>query len=257
MKNLMVVNVRPHGRWTEDALRKMTHAQIENSLDLGWKPKDIIIMSNIEIDFLGVRSYPSELNDFCLTGSKMFAVQTALQKVDDTVWAHDLDAWQNVWFYEPRFKDVGISCYSNHKLNGGSVFWKRSSADIVEEVVNAIKADNAAREEPTLNAILRQDKFKDRVSILDHTYNVGCSGYAVRYEKARKPIHVCHLHPTNFIAWETHALDRSGMGTTLTPRLEKLLRSHWPECAAELSDKEKRRKEKIKEKTWKKTLSPR
>lgn len=252
MKNLMVVNFRKEGRWSEDDLRLMAEAQIENSLDLGWRKKDLIVYSNIDIDFLGVKSRSCDLNDFCLTGSKMFAVQYALREIDDVLWAHDLDAWQNVWFYEPKFKDVGVSCYSNKKLNGGSVFWKRNAADIADAVVNALKENNEAREEPTLNKVLKEN-YKDRMTVLNHTYNVGCSGYAVRYEKARKPIHVCHLHPTNKIAWETHVLDRSGMGVTLTPRLEKLIRKFYPSCATKLSEKGKRRrKEKIREREEKK-----
>lgn len=250
MKNLMVVNYHKDGRWTEDALRLMTHAQIENSLDLGWDPKDIIILSNIEINYLGVVATQGDMNDFCLTGSKMWGVQCLLDKIkdDEVVWAHDLDAWQNVWFYPPKFKDIGISCYSNTKLNGGSVFWKRSAQDVVNSVVYTMQQEKVGREEPTLNKVLRQPQFKDRLTILNHTFNVGCSGYAVRYQKALKPIHVCHLHPTNSIAWETHVLDRSGVGTTLTPRLEKLIRKYYPDCATELSDKGKRRrKEKIKE----------
>ena len=248
MKNFMVVNVQDNGRWPKGPLELMTHAQIDNSLELGWDKKDIIIMSNFKIDYMGVKSTMTDLNDHCLTGSKMFGVRELLKTVDDVIWAHDLDAWQNVWFYPPEFKDIGIACYSNTKLNGGSVFWKRSALDVVEKIVETIETNKESREEPTLNHILKQPEFKDRLTIIDHTYNVGCSGYAVRYEKALKPIHVCHMHPTNFIAWETHALDRSGMGTTLTPRLEKMIRKHYPNCATELSDKgKKRRKEKIKE----------
>jgi len=248
MKNLMVLNHRPTSRFTVESLELLAKVQIENSIDLGWRPKDILLFSNVDIDYLGVKSIKTDLNDFCLTGSKMFAVQHALKDHDDIIWAHDLDAWQNVWFYPPKFKDVGIACYSNKKLNGGSVFWKRSSADMVDEVVKSLRENNESREEPTLNKILKQNQFKDRTTVINHTFNVGCSGYAVRYDKALKPIHVCHLHPTNFIAWETHVLDRSGMGTTLTPRLEKLLRTYYPACATELSDKGKRRrKEKIKE----------
>lgn len=246
----MVVNYHKDGKWKEDQLKLMAHAQIENSLDLGWKPEDLVVLSNFDITHMGVKSTKQDLNNHCLTGSKMFGVQSLLSQTDDVVWSHDLDAWQNIWFNPPEFKDVGICCYSNTKLNGGSVFWKRSGLDIVNDIVEMIKSNKENKEEPTINKILKEGKYSGRFTVLDHTYNVGCSGFAPRYMRALKPIHVCHFHPTNFIAWETHALDRSGVGTTLTPRLEKLIRKYYPHLATTLSERgKKRREEKIREMT--------
>jgi hypothetical protein len=245
MKNLIVANYRKDGKCSLDELKKLIQAQIDNSLDLGWDRKDLIILANFEMEHNNVTTQTANLNDSCFTGSKIFATQVVLKDVD-VVWSHDLDAWQNVWFDCPEFKDVGISCYSRPKLNGGSIFWRKSAQDMVDEIANHIKLNNESKEEPTINKILSQPQYKDRVTILDHTFNVGCSGYIPRYQRAIKPIRVCHFHPTNSIAWETHALDRSGAGISITPRLEKLIRSYWPSLAKELSKRgKKRRQERI------------
>ncbi len=166
---------------------------------------------------------------------------------DDIVWAKDVDTWQTVWFDPPEMKDVGITTYSRPKLNGGSVFWRPGASDIAEVVVG--KLNEAEREEPTLNKVLNSKKYKDRVTVLNTTYNVGCSGFVPRYERGEKPIKVCHFHPTNKIAWETHALDRNGLDAgPIPPRLEQLIRGYYPNLAMELSEKGKLKANMLREK---------
>jgi len=173
----------------------------------------------------------------------MFGMKYLLEHdmIDDVVWAHDLDAWQNVPFYCPEFADVGLSEYSRPKYNGGSVFWKKSSKDIIERIVEEIMSNDQNKEEPTLNRIVKLKEYENRVTTLNNTFNVGCSGYVVRWERSIKPIRVCHFHPSNKIAWETHALDRNGLDTKgISQRLETLLRSYYPNLATELSNKGKK-----------------
>jgi hypothetical protein len=179
-----------------------------------------------------------DLNDNCLTGSKMFGLEWLYKNIShaDVVWSHDLDAWNNCWFDAPDFKDVGATYYSQPKFNGGSMFWRRSSYDIIEAILKRIKKKEAEKEEPAINKILKSKKYKDRVTVVDNTFNVGCSGFVKRYERSMKPIRVCHFHPYNRIAWETHALDRNGLGETpITLRLERLIRKHYDGVATELS----------------------
>jgi len=65
--------------------------------------------------------------------------------------------------------------------------------------------------EPTLNRVLTSKQYRDRVTVLNNTFNVGCSGFAKRWERSLKPIRVSHFHRYNRTAWETHALDRNGL----------------------------------------------
>ena len=231
MKLLMVANHRKDKRYPKDRLKTLLKAQIQNSLELGWLPSQIVIFTNFGFSHKGVDAFCESLNDFCLTGSKMFAVQLAMRWMwPDTIWAHDLDCWQNVEFEEPKFPgDVGIARYSTEKYNGGSVFWKPKSRDIVDNIVNTLKKTGEAIEEPTLNKMLRSKKFKERVSVIDNGFNVGCSGFKIRYERAEKPIRVGHFHPYNRLAWETFALNRHNLpGRIITERLEKVIRYFFP-----------------------------
>ena len=130
--------------------------------------------------------------------------------------------------------DVGAALYSRYKFNGGSIFWKPSAIDIINDIVDTLQKDKAQREEPTIDKFFK-GKHKDRVAILNNSFNVGCSGFVPRWERSIKPIRVCHLHPTNRIAWETHTLDRNGQDMrSVSPRLEQLLRRYYPDLAIQM-----------------------
>lgn len=247
----MVANNSSNKRYRFDSMEILIKAQIENSLELGWDINDIILLANFDYEFMGVKSINVSLNKKCLTGSKVFGMKYLfdLNMVDDIIWSHDLDAWQNVIFTAPIIKDIGIACYSNNKYNGGSLFWNVNSKDIVYRIVSEIEDNGEKKEEPTLNKVLKSKEFSDRVTIVNNTFNVGCSGYVVRWNKSIKPVRVCHFHPYNNIAWETHALDRNGLDCKgITSRLENMLRKYYPHLAEELSPKgkiaQKERKEK-------------
>ncbi|MHA2009896.1 MAG: hypothetical protein ACXADW_10880, partial [Candidatus Hodarchaeales archaeon] len=237
MKNFLVANKQNNHRYKKQSIDILIKAQIENALELGWSEKDIVLISNFDFKFMDVEAVKAPLNEFCLTGSKMFALKWAFENglISEPIWAHDLDAWQNWTFEWPEFKDVGIARYSNSKYNGGSVFWKPSAKDIVDEIVKIIEKDKLGREEPTLNGVFRSDAYKDRVTVVNNTFNVGCSGFVKRYERSSKPIRCLHFHPYNRIAWETHALDRNKLGeVAISIRLERLLRKHYPSLATKI-----------------------
>lgn len=256
----MVANLSNNSRYSRAFAEPLIKAQIHNSLDIGWDSNDICLISNFDFEFMGIKAISIPLNSFCLTGSKIFAMHwlffppklgvfancTGYSK--DTlskfpIFSHDLDAWQNDQF-EVNFLDVGISTYSNSKLNGGVVFWKFDANDIIEQITDVlIKGEH--REEPTLNRLLLSS-FKDRTTILNNTFNVGCSGFVTRATRAEQPIKVVHLNPYNRIAWETHRLDRNGTGiVSVSPRLEKILRQYFPHLATELSDEGKARQKEL------------
>ena len=243
MKNFMVANLTKNKKYPFSNIDILLKAQITNSLELGWEHEDIILLTNFDYKFMGIKAVKIDFNKYCLTGSKMFGMKYLFDNdmVDDVIWAHDLDAWQNAEFDCPDFKDVGAACYSRPKFNGGSIFWRKSAKDIVDKVISEISKNKENKEEPTLNKVFKSDEYKDRVTILNHTFNVGCSGYAERWYRSDKPIRVCHFHPTNKIAWETHNFDRNGLGVRgLSDRLVSLIRRYYPDVATELSEKGKK-----------------
>jgi hypothetical protein len=251
MKQLLVANFQPTGKCKFNELENLVKAQIDNSRRLKWSPKDIILVTNFHYEYRGVKAQIMNTEDFCLTGSKMFGIKWVFENLDipddEVIWTHDLDAWQNEKFEEPEFKDVGACEYSRPKFNGGSIFWRKSAKDIIDEVVKQLINDKAKREEPTLDKVFKSETYKSRITILNYTYNVGCSGYIKRLLYSEQPVKVLHFHPTNRIAVQTHVLDRNGMGIkTINKDLEKILRRYWPSMQKELDeDGKKARAEKI------------
>ena len=110
MKNLMVANKQENSnRYKRENIERLLKAQIENSLELGWKLEDITVLANFDFEYMGIKSIIADLNESCLTGSKIFGLKWFFERhnEDDIIWAHDLDAWQNVWFEEPFFDKEG------------------------------------------------------------------------------------------------------------------------------------------------------
>jgi hypothetical protein len=251
VKILLTANVKEDSkRYSFDKMDMLLKAQIDNILDCGWNADDVLLIANVDYEYLGVCAIKTELNDTCRTGSKMFGVEFALDNklYDGVYWAKDLDVWPNYMFEEPEMRDVGITTYSSTKLNGGSVFWKPSAFDIVKHVIGEINKGEE-KEEPTLNKLLKSDKYFPRTTVLNTTYNVGSSGFFPRAYRAEKPIKVCHFNPTNRIAWETHRLNRDGMGmVSVSSRLENTLRKYFDLAYKLRSEKDEKRSEELKAK---------
>lgn len=207
MKNLIVINAQTNGKAKHHELQAMAEAQIENSLNLGWHPRDLILVTNLKFE-TSATIVRAGLHDGCLTGAKMFALEHLFAEgaivAGEMWWAHDLDAWQNHPFDEPALRDIGLAEYSRPKFNGGSVFLRYSSQDLIKAVTDHIRSHLMMKEEPAINEVLRRPEHSSRVTVLNSTYNVGCSAYKVRYDRSEKPILVSHFHPTNRLAWLTH-----------------------------------------------------
>lgn len=225
--NVIVANYPDKPNKKSDDLDRLVRCQIENSSRVGWSQNSTILITNRATHPKNCTVIKCNLNKVCPTGSKVFGLEYLFDNtdLDGVFWLHDLDAWQNYWFEPPEFKDVGFCHYSRPRINGGSQFWKRSGTDILKKITSEILVNNQAKEEPTIQKFCARN---DRVSILNSTFNVGCSGFVERYERAERPIKVSHLHPNNRIAWQTHRLDRNGTGyVTISEGLEGILRKEY------------------------------
>lgn len=254
MKNLFSANIVDTNKRSRE-IKTLLKAQVHNSLDLGWDAKDIIVISNFDFEHMGVHAIKTNLNEKCLTGTKLFAMNYVFENKldrDEIVWSHDLDAWQNSWFEAPDILDVGATYYAKPKFNGGSIFWKNTAKDILLKAISIILENQEAKEEPTLNDLFKYE-YEERVTVVNNTYNVGCSGFIERHLRSELPIKVAHFHPYNRIAWETHRLDRNGIGLkSVDFRLESILRSYYPKLAFVLAQEGRRAQEKKAQKNYEK-----
>ena len=78
MKLVLVANIASNSSKQSVLRHKFSReiqSQLENSFQVGWKADDIILLTNFDFECNGVRNTYMEFPTYCLTGSKMFAVE--------------------------------------------------------------------------------------------------------------------------------------------------------------------------------------
>jgi hypothetical protein len=212
MKNVVIfqdwIREKTYGHdWKQDELFSYFRAQIDNSIRLGWKPKDIIICTNLDFSYKNVTIV--QLSDICQYNkyfNKQYGIAELLKNniITEPFWFHDFDDWQLVPFIFPEFNgDIGMCKYINFtQWNTGSIFVKPSSLDIWELMVEFMKINDShpdllqIGDENIFNFIYQQyPEIQSRFVELDTTYNVGVTQFSNRYDKASKPIRIGAFKP--------------------------------------------------------------
>ena len=119
--------------------------QVENLLELGWKREDIILATNFEWEYMGVKSFvvgddlyfkPDPRSIKCIAVARLFERNQIFE--DNTLyWMHDVDHFQQLPVTEKEITDemgdceIGICDYGRRiKYNCGSIFFYKSAGDI-------------------------------------------------------------------------------------------------------------------------------
>lgn len=230
MKNLLIF-VTPKKRFPPGEPELLVKIQIDNSLDLGWKREDLILATNFDFEYNGVKSVTVGDDNFLPYSRRGSKNKVILELFDrgllnnkEVYWFHDLDAYQSESITESELEmgnaDMALTDYCwREKWNTGSVFFKTNAEDIYRSFVethNIIRTDN---DEVALMVLtnglsqaetddLRQKygprifekipKVKDiskRILKINTTYNF-LPWFNTRhcYETAIKPIKVVHFH---------------------------------------------------------------
>ena len=199
MKNILVyINPQKKFDKEKDILVKI---QIDNSLDLGWKKEDIILATNFNYEYRGVKSLIVADSNFCSfrpLSTKTITVNYLLKKGmigKELYWVHDFDAYQlnDIKESELDIVDVGFTTYGwSPKWCLGSYFFRESAKDIFKLIRDKIYEIHN-EDERALVALTRNNNIK--VKELNITYNFGMRHIESNYKKAIKPIKVLHFHP--------------------------------------------------------------
>lgn len=216
MKNVVIfqdfISEKTYGhQWQKDELYNYFKAQVDNSIDLGWDPKDICIVTNLDFEYRNVTIIKTKL--LC-TYNKYFNKQWGIYEllkenlIDDNFWIHDFDDWQLTKFNGfPQFDGLVGACkylFENPipQWNTGSIFVKKTALPIFEYIYETMETNkhlpniNQYGDENIFN-ICVYEHFQSIVSEIDYTYNVGCTGFKDRYDKATKPISVGAFKPND------------------------------------------------------------
>lgn len=211
MKNLLVYT-NPQETFDEEPshnFNQMVKIQIDNSLDLGWKPEDIILLTNFPYEYNGIVSRVvdgSFYTAFDKNSAKLPVINHFLDNdmfEDELYWYHDFDAFQNYVITEEELEldkfDLGLTTYGyKDDWNCGCYFFRLGSKDIFNMFTSELfrkKLKNRGDEKVLLSLTSQEHIDKERYKILNPTYNFNYKYTYITYKKALKPLKVLHFHP--------------------------------------------------------------
>lgn len=187
-------------------LEPLTKIQIENSLYLEWQAKDIILATNFEWEYKGIKSVLiGEYETFDNNRSTKIPIIIELFKKgiieEDVYWFHDHDAFQIVPFeYQlPDGKDAAFTTHGayNPKLwNAGSFFFNNKAQDIFEDIFYWMNK-RGTNEQNALTYMweINWNNINKRCEIIDPSYNLGIYKIPQNLKLAKGQIKVAHFHP--------------------------------------------------------------
>jgi len=179
---------------------ELTKIQIDNSLELGWKPEDIILATNFDWEYRGVKALKL-VGDFdALDGNRSSKIPVINRLFDmgkirdgDTVWFHDHDAFQLEPFGELRLYPI-VAAFTldqkSHGWNAGSFFFERGAADMFQKIYDTMIERNT-NEQDALTYLWKKEAVFN-YTIMNDTFNLGIYHKGNDYDK---PLMVAHFHP--------------------------------------------------------------
>lgn len=204
MKNLLIW-IHPEKRFGDES-KILVKVQIDNSLDLGWKKEDILLITNFDYEYNGIKALVIGDEGFCVhspISTKTTTIVNLFERGligEGLYWSHDFDAFQLVEIPETEIElgnaDMGACPFARKpKFAGGSLFFKKGARDIFEEIKKVI-VEHQAIDENALTYITERDTgLKKRVKTMNISYNFLPYNIVSCYKVAIKPLRVAHFHP--------------------------------------------------------------
>lgn len=264
MKNLLIW-INPEEKFDEEHSR-LANIQIENSLDLGWSSRDIILVTNFPYKNRGINvvQVPNSCyNSIFRQATKVdtmvylfkngffdkgFSTSYGIPDIpdkDEIYWLHDFDAYQQFPITREELGlenvDIGLTDYGrNTRWNGGSMFIKKEIRDFYIHVYETMYRENEnytgiwKNEEDVLMKLTDENynNINDRIKRLNISYNFGIKRMKECYEKSlHKPPKVLHFHPERKYRGWGRAFDivcgNNELGhPIMTDRLIKIFEKH-------------------------------
>lgn len=208
MKNLLIY-VNPQKDFDEES-KILAKVQIDNTLDLGWKKEDILLVTNFPYEYNGVRALvvgDDAMCSFSLNASKLTTIvllfnQGLIQK-GEMYWCHDFDCYQMNPMIESDLKlepaNIGLTDYGRMlRWHMSSIFFKYGARDVFSFLKEVIYKSEIFNEEDALLELTdnNTNNIGNRIKKLNITYNFSCHNVNSCYLLAEKPIKNVHFHLT-------------------------------------------------------------
>ncbi len=202
MKNLLIY-INPVERKFSKEYEELTMIQIDNSLELDWRSKDIILVTNFPYEYRGIKSII--VNDYeAFDQNRSTKIPAILElfkrnliEENTLYWFHDHDAFQLIPFEVKLDTDAGFTVFRNPQIwNAGSFFFKKSAESIFADIW-AYMNKRGTNEQDALTYIWQNNVngIEKRYTLMNITYNMGIYNTKHNLDKADLPVKVAHFHP--------------------------------------------------------------
>jgi hypothetical protein len=220
MKNLYIY-INPAQEFSNSDWGKETETlvkiQIDNSIDIGWRIEDIVLVTNFPYEYRGVKAIEVPGDLYCEhssgTPSKINVIVYMFEHgmIEDAVYFfHDFDAFELVKITQGEIGivpgQIALTDYGYvrgrdfilSRWSTGCLFFDKDSRDVFEMIKTAVYKYQA-NEEVSLLALTRHNKHGicDRIKKLNISYNLATRrrNISLCLRDAVKPLRVLHFHP--------------------------------------------------------------
>lgn len=209
---MILANVNPHKKFNRER-SILVRLQIDNSLELGWKKEDIILATNFDYAYRGVKSILVEDENYCGIDDRRYSFKVSshifiidnlfrlgIVRKNELYFYHDFDAYQLEKIDEKELQlgnaDMAMTDYGwAEKWNLGVIFFKQGAKDILSLLKTTI-LENKLGDERSFRLLVGTGQVKkDRYKKLNITYNFGMRHIGHNYQIANKPLKIVHFHP--------------------------------------------------------------
>ena len=247
MKNLYTYISLQDQPQFDDESEKMLKVQVDNSLGLGWKSGQILLITNFPYTYHGINAIVLDNHGWRSTPfggrgvNKIITFQRMFQMgmVTEDMFFHDLDAFQNYPFFEipKEYQTYDICCaaggvgkskFNNaSRYNAGTIFFKSSAKDLIDRITKeSIKNDWS--EEDGFTILYPPATVHKHFGLLDISYNLTTFNVLEKYRCAKQPIQIVHFHPSKKQDYEYYCLGKNELHHTLTStRVKNLIQKHF------------------------------
>lgn len=204
MKNVMIFQDFVRGTygkdWKQEELFNYFRAQIDNSVELGWDPFDIIILTNLPFSYRGVKVIQSKHEcTYNKYFNKLLGIWELLhyRHIEEPLWFHDFDDWQIAPFTFPEFEgEIGGCKYINFtQWNTGSLLIKPTSLPFWQLCKDFIESNDShpsllqVGDENIFNLLYQQNisQLKFFIEEISYDFNIGMTGFEERLQRATSP----------------------------------------------------------------------
>ncbi len=181
--------------------------QIENSLELGWAKEDILLFTNFNYEYAGIKATVLEDVSFFERkpqASKINAIIKLFEdgtiKNNEIYWFHDLDAFQvcsikeleiDLGTYDLALSDYGVAA----RWSTGVIYFKQSAKDVFYKIKDVMYEKNIDEERALTHLTRTDEEINKRVKKIDKSFNFTPRCLKSMYATILKPIRVLHFHP--------------------------------------------------------------